>query len=187
MYLTNYISNTSIYVSNNIGGWIDYGTLLLHALLSCSSLIFHVLERRISNKPMIIWEEYRLHAIVFSLKAVCGSLFGMNQHHLIKYCGVQVTTVLLVVLMFGMLCVVDEITVRHGDAGVTTVRNNDKKLKANAIVKFVQKGFSFYQFCGAGSMIVLDTHLCDLGFNTLIAIQSSAFLMTLYRCISIYI
>lgn len=60
------------------GGLIDYGTLLLHGLLSCSSLIFHVLERRISNKPMIIWEEYRLHAIVFSLKAICGSLFGIN-------------------------------------------------------------------------------------------------------------
>eukprot|EP01091_Cochliopodium_minus_P016029 TRINITY_DN5878_c0_g1_i2.p1 TRINITY_DN5878_c0_g1~~TRINITY_DN5878_c0_g1_i2.p1 ORF type:complete len:205 (-),score=40.30 TRINITY_DN5878_c0_g1_i2:123-737(-) len=50
------------------GQLIDYLTLLVHFLLSFSSLIFHVLEKRLESNPLIIYEEYRLHAIVFSGK-----------------------------------------------------------------------------------------------------------------------
>jgi hypothetical protein len=38
------------------GTWFDHTTMLLHFLLSSSSLIFHVIARRIINRPMIIWE-----------------------------------------------------------------------------------------------------------------------------------
>ena len=34
---------------------------------------FHVLRKRILKKPYIIWEEYRLHAISFSLR--CTAVF----------------------------------------------------------------------------------------------------------------
>jgi len=41
--------------------------------------------------------------------------------------------------------------------------------------------YSFYQFSATASLILPSDRLGDLGFNTFIAIQSSAFLMTLFR------
>ena len=48
--------------------WFDFATLAVHFLLSFSSLIFHVLEKRLASNPLIIYEEYRLHAIIFTGK-----------------------------------------------------------------------------------------------------------------------
>ena len=50
------------------GGWFDYLTLAVHMILSTSSMIFHVLPQRMIRRPLVIWEEYRLHAIFFSLR-----------------------------------------------------------------------------------------------------------------------
>eukprot|EP01032_Pedospumella_encystans_P038646 gene38646-43798_t len=58
------------------GGWFDHVTIALHLLLSTSSLIFHVIRRRLVNRPMIIWEEYRLHAIIFSTR--CFSVYVLG-------------------------------------------------------------------------------------------------------------
>jgi hypothetical protein len=46
---------------------------------------------------------------------------------------------------------------------------------------FGQRFYSFYQFMAVASHIWGCERLADQGFNTLIAIQSSAFLMTLFR------
>jgi hypothetical protein len=59
------------------GHWFDHLTIFLHLMLSCSSLIFEVLAKRIVNKPLIIWEEYRLHAMVFTLKVTSVYLWGL--------------------------------------------------------------------------------------------------------------
>ena len=47
--------------------------------------------------------------------------------------------------------------------------------------KTVSLGYAFYQFSAVGSHIIPNARLMDLGYNALIAIQSSAFLMTLFR------
>ena len=47
--------------------------------------------------------------------------------------------------------------------------------------KQVTLGYAFYQFTALGSHLIPNDRLMDLGYNTLIAIQSSAFLMTLFR------
>jgi hypothetical protein len=47
----------------------DWAGVVLHTALSSSSLIFTVIRLRILDKPTIIWEEYRLHAIVFTMCA----------------------------------------------------------------------------------------------------------------------
>ena len=57
--------------------YLTYFTLALHMLLSCSSFIFHVLKYRIVENPLIIYEEYRLHAIVFTFRGVFVALFGL--------------------------------------------------------------------------------------------------------------
>jgi hypothetical protein len=57
--------------------WFDHATVGVHIALSTSSLIFHVLAKRIIRKPLIIWEEYRLHAIIFTMRGVSVYLFGL--------------------------------------------------------------------------------------------------------------
>lgn len=166
------------------GSYLDVATMAVHMLLSSSSLIFHVLKSRLYNRPMMIWEEYRLHAIVFATR--CMSVFfygyfrplspdnGFNEN--LEY-------VALFVLVMLHHVVADLITQRHGSAsGHTTVRIDDSK--DSIVTTIFLRFYAFYQVTAVGSHLLPTPSrfgLCELGFNTLIAIQSSAFLMTLYR------
>ena len=156
------------------GDFFSYFTLLLHMLLSCSSLIFHVLRYRIQDNPLIIYEEYRLHAIVFTLKGVIACIYGLNVN-LIKP---ELRTPILVFLMLGSHMVADLITAKFGKKGVTAVRNTDN---STGFIRLGMRSYAFYQILAQGCFLKLDDSMSDLGFNTFIAIQSSAFLMTLKR------
>lgn len=59
------------------GTWFDHFTIFMHIALSVSSLIFHVLKQRILKRPLVIWEEYRLHAISFTMRGVSAYLFAL--------------------------------------------------------------------------------------------------------------
>ncbi len=149
------------------GTYFDYFTLASHWFLSSSSLIFHVLEKRIVERPLIIYEEYRLHAIIFTTRGVLISLYGIL--------GFQ-SRWLLGGTLIGIHVIVDLISMIYGTKGVTAVRNNN-----TGDYKYIAMFYSFYQICAMGSQILVDQNLCDLGFNGLIAVQSSTFLMTLKR------
>lgn len=58
------------------GSWFDYFTLIMHMALSSSSMIFHVLPQRIIKRPIVIWEESRLHSIIFTLRSFSAALFA---------------------------------------------------------------------------------------------------------------
>jgi len=74
--------------------------------------------------------------------------------------------------------IVDEITRRYGTPNNTTVRNHGNYSFSKTTVLRL---YSFYQFCAIATLITPTERLGDMGFNTIIAIQSSAFLMTLFR------
>jgi hypothetical protein len=59
------------------GHWFDHFTVAMHMCLSASSLIFEVLKLRIMKRPLVIWEEYRLHAISFTARGVSVYLFAV--------------------------------------------------------------------------------------------------------------
>jgi hypothetical protein len=145
-------------------------------MLSTSSLLFHVLSARILSRPMIIWEEYRLHAIVFSLRSLSVYIFGIYR----PFQGTLYENLTLGLIVAIHHLIVDEITRRYGssDKSSTTVRVKDN---GNIFVTFVLRFYAFYQFSALASYLTPNDRLCDLGYNALIAIQSSAFLMTLYR------
>ncbi len=154
------------------GSMLDIATLVIHFFLTFSSLIFHVIEHRIPTRPLIIYEEYRLHAIVFTTRGILVSLLGF-------YCqdmDVMQRRWLLGAVILLVHLTVDKITSVYGTKGVTAVRN-DGVLTFQYIGLF----YSYYQFVALGSHLIWNDRLGDLGFNTLIAIQSSAFLMTLKR------
>lgn len=160
------------------GSWFDYATLFVHFMLSFTSLIFHVLRHRILDKALIIYEEYRLHAILFTGRAVFVSLFAMIMTKYQNYFEIDNLTrncILIAVLVLVHLSV-DWVTMKYGTKGVTAVRiNNGEDLK------WVKLFFSYYQIAALGSHLIWSPRICDLGFNALVAIQSSAFLMTLRR------
>ena len=155
------------------GSTFDIVTLFAHFALSSSSLLFHVLNQRIVERPLIIYEEYRLHAILFTSTAISVSLFGLYaDQYLAQYCR----NFVLVGIIFALRGLVDLVTYIYGTVGVTAVRNNN-----DGEYKYIRLFYSFYQICALGSFIVYNDNLNNLGFNTLIAIQSSTFLMTLKR------
>jgi hypothetical protein len=72
---------------------------------------------------------------------------------------------------------VDYVTTIYGSPGVTAVRNHK-----TLTFKWLGLFYSYYQIAAVASHIIwCDDRMGDLGYNTLIAIQSSAFLMTLKR------
>lgn len=157
------------------GRWIDHATIALHFLLSTSSIIFHVIARRIITRPMIIWEEYRLHAIVFSTRCLAVYLYAIFRPNQDTLCD----RLMLPALVLSHHLAADYITQIHGPKdGSTTVRIKDSH---GSEVTAILRLYSFYQFSALGSHLVPNPNLAELGFNTFIAIQSSAFLMTLYR------
>jgi cytochrome b involved in lipid metabolism len=150
------------------GSNFDLVTLFLHFMLSFSSMIFHVVERRILSNPLIIYQEYRLHAIVFTLRAILVSLFGLYHQQLLGHMPVAYPRVCLSLILVSMHSTVDYITYRYGIPGITTVRNgNDQQIRN------IKLFFAFYQVIAMATLVTIDENSKNLGFNTLIAIQSS--------------
>ena len=137
-----------------------------------------------TRRPLVIWEEYRLHAIVFCLRLTSSSLFGAlwpmqnnDWDHVALFC-----------IVMAHHLVVDEITRRlgPGDPNQTTVRGHTdektgKSSNNHTAPKAVTLGYAFFQHCALGSTLLPTSRLMDLGYNSLVAVQSSAFLMTLFR------
>lgn len=144
---------------------MSYMILIFANLLSCSSLIFHVIPKRIVSNPLIIYEEYRLHAIVFTLRATGVSLIGLFGFE--KYLQ-------LFILMIHLT--VDWISRTYGSEGITTVRNGEEDK-----FKYLKLFYAYYQILILATHLVPDSDLINLGYNGIIAIHSSAFLMTLKR------
>ena len=151
--------------------WPAYGSLnagwaaiCLHVALSCSAIQFRVPQNRIGRWPTMIWEEYRLHAIVFSFRApVVAGLDGWPR-------------------MLGIAAVhaaADYVTHKYGTPGNTTVRGDHSRQKSDRIV-WMTRSYALYQHLALASHLVGKNSM-DLAYNAFIAVQSSAFCMTLHR------
>lgn len=146
---------------------VDAFCLGCHQLLSSSSFLFKVIKHRMIKNPLIIYKEYQLHAILFTTRATLPYLLWRND--LLHFFPLA---------LLGCHLLVDLVTRSYGTPGVTAVRvrGNTKRLEIRAIRYF----FSYYQVVALASLLAgKDT--VAMGFNTLGAIQSSAFLMTLRR------
>jgi hypothetical protein len=152
---------------------LDWLTMLTHTCLALSSIIFRVPRKRLNNKPMVIYEEYRQHAMVFTVR--CLSVYAVAT--LLPNAPAWLCPV--VVMAHHLLA--DRTTSIHGSPGNTAVRSTEKRAKLSPTYRWVGKLYSLYQFLAIGSHILPNERLPDLAFNAIIAIQSSAFMMTLYR------
>lgn len=148
-----------------------------HILLHITSFIFKVLDKRpvtndnkiISKMSMFIWEELRLHSMIFGLRSCFIIVFpSVNNCRLI---------------VMSTLFLADMATYVYGNPDVTTVRGNNK-IEKKSIVKQLYATFFSTSQMGAtlicGSFFQKDVNPI-LVFCTLPAIQTSAFGMTLLR------
>jgi len=166
------------------GTKFDWLFMTIHLALASSSLIFKVIKARLLKFPMIMWNEYRLHAIVFTLR--CWSVFAMG--YAVKFIpevGQFSTTLpgrfVVFALVLAHHVLADQITTWYGTPGVTSVRVVKSKKTGKVKYGAMKMFYSFYQFMAIASHVSPNARMMDAGFNTLIAIQSSAFLMTLCR------
>ena len=150
-------------------------TIFIHVMLSCSSLIFRVLRRRMPRKPLIIYKEYQLHTILFTLRSTMFYIVG------------SIATPSNYSWVLGLLFLhiaADVVSYYHGTPGITTVRVADNS--RNSPIFVIRRLFGLYQITSIASMICAivigdqGTMNC-MGYNGLVAIQSSTFLMTLVR------
>jgi len=173
------------------GDVLDWLTMGVHMGLSSSSIIFHVVAKRLNSRPMVIYEEYRLHAITFTARCVAVYVFGLVR----PFRDTYLERVLLFATVMVWHAIADEITRRHGTKGISAVRCDGKggldeqgtsvlAKRYPALMHVVKNGmkfYSFYQIAAVCTHLMPCDRTSDLGYNTIIAIQSSAFLMTLYR------
>merc|ERR1719254_72487 len=127
---------------------------------------------------MVIYEEYRQHAMVFTVN--CFSVFAVNELWNLYFPGSPLPQYLIPVSVMLHHILVDRITALHG-SGQTAVRANSAKLKSTSFYKKVSYLYSLYQFLALASHMSPSARVSDMGYNAIVAIQSSAFLMTLYR------
>lgn len=137
-----------------------------HLLLSCSSLVFDVPRKRVARNPTIIYNEYRAHAIVFTFRSFLIYMFA-HYHRFAR-----------LAIVLGASALADLISKKYGNPDETTVRGNGKAKDKR--VKVLIKLYSAYQIVASAAHIAGQDASFN-GYTTLIAIQSSAFLMTLVK------
>lgn len=148
--------------------------IALHIVLSCSSMIFRIPERRIQSGPMI-YPEFRLHSIVFALRSLVVMLiqFFARRYDLPQLLYVRGLIVL------GSMVLADKITFAFKDQG-TTMRSMPfpdyvKDSQRNSLNYY----YSVSQIFATGQMIFAPC--LDTCFFVLFPIQIAAFLMTCVR------
>ena len=157
-----------------VGSWFDFFYICVHLCLSCTSLFFHVMKSRKLKFPMIMWEEYRLHAIVFTCRCVFVFFLGFIKNYTVW------SRLFFYVVVMAHHIAADTVSSLYGKEGVTAVRVAYSK-KGELRYPYLKSFYSFYQIAALCSHLIPDENIMDFGYNALIAIQSSAFLMTLCR------
>lgn len=152
-------------------------TILPHICLHMSSFIFKVLQKRpvteenkiVSKMSMFIWEELRIHSLVFGSRSCLIILFPEQAY----------------TILIGTMIMADMASYTFGIPNVTTVRGNNNVKKNSFIKKMYACFFSTSQM---GATILCGGFFQQgfipnpiLVFSTLPAIQTSAFGMTLMR------
>ena len=167
--LTNFIGQYYSYFVYNKTYGLTYA-IIPHILLPLSSFIFKVLQKRpIENKlNMFIWEELRIHALLFSWRACYGIIYP-NYTEIISY-----TTLILA----------DLTTYKFGTPDISTVRGQNNKVGSRNLTK--ELATAFFSISQFGATIITmgvfqNKPNMILMFSTLPPIQTSAFGMTLIR------
>ena len=110
---------------------LDWATMIVHTTLALSSIQFRVPKFRITNKPMVIYEEYRQHAMVFTTR--CFSVF------VLAYLFPQAPVYIAPIVVMAHHLLADRITSIWGTAGNTAVRATSEAMELSYFYKMVSQ------------------------------------------------
>jgi len=146
---------------------LGVGSILLHGLLSVSSLMFHIPRDRNIAAPMI-YPELRLHSITFTLRSVICAL-----------CHVYELPFATPFVCIGTMIVADYITYCYKDAA------NGKTITNMpfdpTMTETEQKAVVYMNSCMQIGATLFMLGSVESAFIPMMAIQGAAFLMTLVR------
>jgi hypothetical protein len=156
------------------------GSLLcvwVHALLSFSSLVFHVLKRQ-TVKPMI-WEEFRAHNILFAMRSIICFTVTWLAYNSEYVENIQKILKVSIVLM----------TMKGADIITEKLRDNNQQTTTRTLKYWegvsepVQKSFKFYYMIAQyqATISCLSQYYFFPSFSVMFPIQISSFLLTLCR------
>ena len=156
--------------------------LIPHVLLSLSSLIFHTVPReRVVGKPMI-WQEFRVHNIVFACRSALVTFLGwlsVAKNHAPVWRRFCVTTASLSILATNF--VADEATRQlrvHEEESTTATMPYWEGCSVQTQKRFKQ----FYAYCQFMATIACFAMWNPaFGFAVMLPIQLASLLMTLVR------
>jgi hypothetical protein len=167
--LINFCHHYLKYFYNKENIYFNLFNLLPHFLLHISSFNFKVLPQRFLSPKfiMFIWEELRLHSMIFSYRALFILLFPQYR----------------IPIIFLTMIAADAVTLLVGNENISTVRGDHGKESSSTIKKIYSSFFSTSQI---GATIICggffqQSYSPMLVFATLPPIQTSAFGMTLLR------
>jgi hypothetical protein len=160
-----YLLYRDMFLSTNFG----LISLCAHGLLSISSLIFHIPQKRHQGKPMI-YPEFRAHSIAFGTRHVLSCImfwFGYDEP-LPHYA-----------LCFATMIAADKISTRFTETNKqTTMRNMPLD---DTIDEATQQANKLQQSTNQLYATMISCYTINSSFMPLMAIQCAAFMMTLVR------
>jgi len=155
--------------------WTSVLSVVPHALLPVSGLMFRVLPERLRRTPLLIWEEMRLHSLVFTLRSVVVFVACW----LDPSWWTQLAVRPLLVLVSHLAA--DAVTARYGRPGSTTIRveGADKRWVETVFKRF----YSLSQMAAIAALLTPGASGLgmDRSFAILCGVQLAAFGMTLRK------
>ena len=151
--------------------------VILHGLLSWSSLLLPLPKNRIFTKPMI-WPEFRLHSITFATRHVVATVLTLNdlwpdENHYLLHALVRSAVVL------GAVKAAAVITDRHG---CREQRTTNSMPYPDAVAPEqrvgIKKSYALAQFAATAVCLLPDA---SMNFAPLLAIQMAPLMMTMVR------
>jgi hypothetical protein len=145
------------------------GVIVMHTLLSVSSLIFKIPTKRVASGYRI-WPEYRLHSIMFALRSLAGMLltwYELSSGHEPNY-------LLNVAIVFATLAAAD---LSSAWVGPQNRSSTSRELEAGPETHFFFSAMQFHATMGC----MLGVRRFSIQFLYVWIIQFNAFLMTIRR------
>jgi hypothetical protein len=161
--------NYFMYGTMNLENILGISLILIHGLLSVSSLIFHIPGLRNPLKPMI-YPEFRLHSITFALRSVIISLL---YYYKCNYLYVILTCYLTMIAA-------DIISNIYNESGKNGKTMRNMPFDNTITLENQQKITSMHSYMQIGATTYMLGNI-ETAFSPLFAIQLAAFLMTLVR------
>lgn len=160
--------------------WHTLALIVMHVLLSTTSLVFTIPRNRVRKLPMI-WPEFRLHSIVFAYR----SLLAMICFWLNAKTGMVLFHYARGIILLLTLASADLVTLYYKNhdmllPGETTMRSMPFPEGTNpTLIRTTNLYYSISQVLA--TMNIIFTSNMNRPFAVLFPIQLAAFLMTLVR------